>query len=113
MMLTGAVAAGRCAAITPDPVTVTLKSRNAGETGFASANWTAQEHPADQSAILLAGGVLGERYRNFELFLAGQTTIPKEDDQLDDGTNLWVIRSMKREQTGNVFMCLCVYAGAG
>lgn len=109
-MLSGAMAAQRCLILSPDVQTVTLKSRNAGETGETDYSWQAQEQPATQADMILSGAVVGENWKILEFFVQTQTVMPKELDQWTDNTGRYTIHSITVELARNVYRCRGLFA---
>jgi len=95
----------------PDQHQYGLLSRGAGE-AYSAAGWRGKEQPADLEELLIAGAVIGERWKTVDLYLNGQTTQPKELDALSDGTNLWTVKRITASMDRNIYRCYAMLADA-
>lgn len=109
MPLTGAMVAARLLAINPDLEKVTLKSLVSGQT-YTNSTWTAQEVATTQEDYLMLGAMPGQRFKVFELITEGQRREPKEMDQINDGANIWTVKSVEFLLARNVFRCRSLFS---
>ena len=108
-MIRGANVVRRLLTIMPAQESVTLKSRNAGETASTDVTYTARRKPARKNELLLAGAVLGQQWITFQLYVDAQTNYPKVLDGIVDVAALrWEIKQVETKQQGYVFNCLCI-----
>lgn len=111
-------AAMRISSFMPDQQTVTLYSRQSGDTFAAGVAWQAQRVlPAGMAAQDVADAAVARERAAWRLFLtAGQSVTPQEGDRIvDAGSTVWEVDSVEARMGRNIHYCDCtkdVSAGA-